>query len=160
MRPKETFVEKLRIAFLVLLILIALPIILPLVVIALLLSLLHRMAVHALIWLVWLPRGKDILLVYSDSPIWHEYMTAQILPLVQSRAVVLNWSERKEWPKWSLAAHAFRTFGGDREFNPLVVLFRPLRPALVLRFWSAFRDWKHGRPESVEAIKRQLLTAL
>jgi hypothetical protein len=57
---------------------------------------------YLLVWALWLPRGKDVLLVYWDSPIWHEYVTTQILPLVQDRAVVLNWSERKKWSHRSL----------------------------------------------------------
>ena len=153
----ETFRGKLLAA---LVILIALPIWLPFLVIALFLFLLHRVALHVLIWVCWLPRGKNVLLVYSDSPIWHEYMTNQVLPLVKNRAIVLNWSERKKWPRWSLAAQAFWSFGGGNAFNPLVVVFRPTRPAKVFRFWAAFKDWKHGRTESVEAIRRQMLAYL
>jgi hypothetical protein len=109
---------------------------------------------------VWLPRGKDVLVVLSESPIWHEYMLAEILPPVQHRAVVLNWSERKRWPRWSFARHVFRTFKGERNFNPLVLVFRRFRRAKVFRFWQPFQEWKHGHKESVEGLKRQLLAAL
>jgi hypothetical protein len=112
--------------------------------IALTLGLAHRAALYALVWTLWLPKGRDILFVYSDSPIWHEYMTTQILPLVQSRAVVLNWSERKLWPWLSLAVSVFHSFGGGREFNPLVIIFRPFARAKLFRFWQPFQDWKRG----------------
>jgi hypothetical protein len=101
-----------------------------------------------------------VLVVLSDSPIWRDYMFDEVLPLVRHRAVVLNWSERKRWPTWSLARHAFRTFKGDRNYNPLILVFRPFRRAEVFRFWQAFQEWKHGHKESVEALKRKLTLAL
>lgn len=140
--------------------LLLLPVILPLAVVALGLFFLYRITLYLLIWTLWLPRGKDILLVYSDSPIWHGYMASEVLPLVQERAVVLNWSQRNSWQKWSLGVAVFRHFGGRREFNPLVILFPPVRSARIFRFWPAFKDWKHGDREPVKCLRRELLAAL
>ena len=133
---------------------------LPLILLALLLFALHRAILHALVWLVWLPKGKDTLVVYSNSPIWQEYMTEQVLPLVEDRAIVLNWSERSRWRKWRMTQQVFYNFGGHQEFNPLVVLFRPFRRARLFRFWSAFKEWKHGHSESLEALKNDLRMSL
>ena len=83
------------------LIILLLPIILPLSVLGFALFLFHRVVLYLLVWIVWLPTGKDTLLVYSDSPIWRDYMTQQVLPLVQERAIVLNWSERSKWRRWA-----------------------------------------------------------
>src|SRR5579863_9280507 len=80
--------------------------------------LIYKYMLYALIWTIWLPRGKDILFVSSDSLIWHDYMKSQVLPLVQQRAVVLNWSERKTWPRWSLSVAVFRHFGQSHAYNP------------------------------------------
>ena len=123
-------------------VLVLLPVVLPLALIALSMGLAHRAVLYALVWLLWLPRGKDVLLVHSDSPIWHEYITTQVLPLVQPRAFVLNWSERKRWPRLSLPVVVFRSFAGRREFNPLVVVFRPFARARYFRFWQPFQDLK------------------
>ncbi len=98
--------------------------------------------------------------VYSDSPIWHDYMATQVLPLVQERAVVLNWSERKKWSQRTLGVAVFHHFGGAGDFNPLVVLFRPFRSARLFRFWSAFKDWKRGYREPVERLRQELLARL
>ena len=87
-------------------------------------------------------------------------MATQILPLVQERAVILNWSERKKWPRWSLGNAVFHHFGGGSDFNPLVVLFQPLRLAKMFRFWSAFNDWKRGYKEPVERLTKELLACL
>src|SRR5579884_797938 len=129
-----------KIAFVV----VFLPLLLPLTALWLVIHLLRRMILYVLVWVLWASKGKDILFVYSDSPIWRDYMQTDVLPLVQDRAIVLNWSQRKSWRKWSLATQAFYAFGGERDFNPLIVLFHPFRRARVLRFWPAFKDWKRG----------------
>jgi hypothetical protein len=139
------------------LIILILPVWLPLV---LFLFVLRFVLVYLLVWLVWLPRGKNVLFVYSESPIWKEYMIDEILPLVRERAVILNWSERARWKRFSLALQIFEALGGDREFNPLVVVFRPLQNARKFRFWSAFKAWKHGDKEPVERLRQELLNEL
>jgi hypothetical protein len=82
------------------------------------------------------------------------------MPLVQERAVVLNWSERKKWSRWSLAVAVFHQFGGADDFNPLVVFFQPRRRAKIYRFWSAFKDWKRGHIEPVERLTHEFLASL
>ena len=142
---------------------LALPfvlLILLLAAIAIILHFLHKITVYILVWVLWLPKGKDVLVVYSDSPVWHDYMSAEVLRVVMERAVVLNWSRRKKWPRWSFAAHVFRTFGGHREFRPLGIVFRPLRRAEVFRLWQAFKDWKQGRKEPLEQLRERLLATL
>jgi hypothetical protein len=143
-----------------LLLLILLPIFLPLALLALVLYVSHRLALYMLVWVLWLPRGKNVLLVYSDSPIWHEYMLTQVMPLVREHAIVLNLSERSKWPWWSFRVHVFHWFAGDREFNPLVVLFRPFRRARVFRFWSAFKERKRGDEQAVDRLRQELLSVL
>jgi len=151
-RKKQNLSRKLAQAGLII---ILLPVV-PLALFSLTLFWLHRAFLYLLVWCIWLPRGKDALVVYSDSPIWRDYMMQEIIPLLENRAVVLNWSERRKWPKWSFAVHVFRSFGGRREFNPLVVLFRPFSNALVLRFWPAFKDWQHGQTTAVDSLRLEL----
>lgn len=115
---------------------------------------------YLVIWSFWLTRGKDILFVYSDSPVWRDYMLTEMLPLVESRAVVLNWSERNRWKRWSLRVLAFRFFGGRKAFNPLIVVFRPFRLAQKFRFWPAFREWKQGNKQAVEKLKVEIAHSL
>lgn len=139
---------------------IFLPIILPLVVIGIALHILNKVLVYLLIWVLWLPRGKDVLYVSSDSPIWKEYMETEIFPLVSKRAMVLSWSSRSTWPKRSLVVRVFRTFGHGRNYNPMVVLFRPFRRAMIFRFLPAFRERKHGNAARVEQLRQDLTHTL
>jgi hypothetical protein len=156
-RQKPTIAQNIRNAFIVLLFL---PIVLPLALITLTFWVAHRIALYALVGILWRPKGKDILFVSSDSPIWQDYMATRVLPQIRERAIVLNWSERKEWSPLSFRARVFHSFGGGREFNPLVIWFRPFRQARIYRFWPAFLDWKRGYKEPVERLSQDLLSAI
>lgn len=119
-------------------------------------NLVQSVRLYLAVWLRWLPSDKDILFVHSDSPVWRDYIEQQILPVIQERAVVLNWSQRST-PQWgpSLAVAVFQHFGGAREFNPMGIVFLPFRRAKVFRFHAAFRDYKHGKPEKLLALQRE-----
>ena len=131
------------------------PAILLLVVGILALFVLTSICLHILIWTFWCVRGRDVLFVYSDSPIWYDYIQERLLPPIRHRAVVLNWSQRKRW-RISLARAAFHHFGGYREFNPLAVVFRPFHRTRKFRFWQPFRDFKHGRPQALQEMEKDL----
>jgi hypothetical protein len=137
-----------------------LPLIIPLALLAVSFWALHRCSVWLLIQLWWLPRGKNVLVIYSDSPIWRDYMKQEIMPLVGDRSLVLNWSERRHWHWWFLSVHAFRSYGHSREFNPMVLLFRPAGRTKVFRFWQAFQDQQHGYPEPLIRLRQELSVAL
>ena len=111
------------------------------------------------VWLTWHPRGRYAIVVHSNSTTWQDYFATEILPAVGDRAVVLNWSERKRW-KPSFAVVLFRVFAGDRNFNPLAIVFPPFAPPRFFRFYRPFRAFKHGRPGEVEALRRDLLATL
>ena len=111
------------------------------------------------VWTTWCPRGRYALVVYSNSPIWQPYFDEQVLPAIGNRSVVLNWSDRTRW-KFSLSVASFRMFAGHRDFNPVVIVFPPFRWPRRFRFYEAFRAFKHGRPESVERIRTDLLRLL
>lgn len=139
---------------------VLLPVILPLAALVLFLSLFNKGILYLIVWILWIPRRKDVLYVSSDSSTWQNYMEAEIFPLVAARAVTLNWSSRKKWSKYSIAVHIFRTWGGSHEFNPMTILFRPFRAAQVFRFFRPFQESKHGDPTSLDQLRRDLIQAL
>ena len=134
------------------------PLILIVVSLALLLFVISTVSLHILIWSWWcLLRGRDTLLVYSDSPVWHDYVEQHIIPQLGKRAVILNWSERRSW-RFSIAKMAFYYFGGYRQFNPLGVVFRPFQRSRVFRFWLPFGDFKHGEPEALHKMENDFFS--
>lgn len=144
---KQSVVSKALIAFFVL-------ILSPILLVAVLCYLLWGAILYLAIWMTW--RNQFVIFVYSNSPTWKEYIEREILPHLQDRVVILNWSERRYW-KNSLAVLAFRYFGGYRNFNPIAVVFRPFRFVKTYRFYEAFKEHKHGHPNKVETLKRALL---
>lgn len=105
----------------------------------------------------WRDEGKDLLLVYSNSPNWQRYVEETWLPRWGDRAVVLNWSERSTWQKSRPEVALFRAFAGVREFNPLAIVVPPKgRHVAIVRFWLAFRDFKHGKDRLLRAAETEL----
>jgi hypothetical protein len=121
---------------------------------------LYAFSLHVLIWLRWGPAGTRVLFVYSNSPVWQSYIENNIVPRLPPGSVVLNWSERRHWPRWSLPVRVFRFFGGRREFNPLAVVVEPLCWGRTFRFWKAFRDAKHGNHEALRRVEAEFFKYL
>jgi hypothetical protein len=133
----------------------------PLIVAALLLWVFTRIALSLMVWLVWCMRGKSILFVYSDSPIWRDYIEDNFIPRIRTRSLILNWSDRRHWLKtFSLKSLVFHHFGGRREFNPLAVYFRPFRRHQTFRFHQAFHDWKHGKSATLKQIEEDFFACI
>ena len=129
----------------------------PILFIAVFLYVLWGAILYIAIWLTW--KKQHVLFVYSNSPIWRDYIEREILPYIQDRAVILNWSERRQW-KNSLAVLAFRYFAGYKNFNPIGIVFRPFHFVKTYRFFEAFKEFKHGDPKRVEEIKNELFEIL
>jgi hypothetical protein len=105
--------------------------------------------------------GKVAVLVYSDSPNWKEYIEREILPSVRDRVVTLNWSLRSEWKRNPpLEAQMFQYWGGTREFNPMAIIVPPKGRVRLIRFWKAFKEYKHGKPHSLTSLREELQEAV
>jgi len=129
----------------------------PILMITVFFYLLWGAILYIAIWLTW--RKQRLLFVYSDSPTWKDYIEREILPYIQDRAVILNWSERRNW-KSSLAVLAFRYFGGYRNFNPIAIVFRPFHLVKTYRFFEAFKEFKRGDPRRVEELRKELFDCI
>lgn len=106
-------------------------------------------------------QGKAGLLVYSNSPHWQAYIEERWLPRLEERLVVLNWSARQEWPRrHPLEAELVRRYLGQTEYNPAAVLIPVKGKVRVIRFWQAFRDYRHGRDRALRAAEAELFAAV
>jgi hypothetical protein len=135
------------------------PVLLVVVPLWLVFFLAASVCLHAMIWVCWCIRGRDVLFVYSNSPVWHGYIEHNILPRLGQRAVVLNWSKRKAW-RFSLAWLAFHHFGGRQDYNPLAVVFRPFCQTRTFRFLQPFADFKRGRPEALHRMESEFFALI
>jgi hypothetical protein len=115
-------------------------------------------ALYVLVWTFWLGVSpRRVVFVYSDSPNWKAYVQSRILPRLPENTVILNWSERRQWPRFSLPVILFRCFAGEREFNPIGLVFERWRLVKDYRFWQPFRDAKHGQRGALEFVEAQFL---
>ena len=112
-------------------------------------------------WGAHAARGRRVLFVYSDSPNWMAYIEENILPRIADRAVVLNWSERRLWSKkapWE--ARFFHRFAGDRDFNPIALVFCDRGRIRSVRFHRPFLDFKHGDDSALRDAEAELFKLL
>ena len=101
--------------------------------------------------------GKRILLIYSRSPNWHEYIESGWLPVLEPHVVTLNWSDRRKWGRWSsLPVLLFRHYKPFREYNPMVILMPESGKVRTIRFLVAFRDYKHGKMDALRKAESEL----
>ena len=141
----------------ILLIVVSLILFLPILLIAAVFYMLWGAILYVSVWLTG--RKQYVLFVYSNSSIWKDYVEREIIPRIKEKAVILNWSERKSW-RSSLPTFVFRYFGGQRNFNPIAIVFRPFQTVKTYRFYQAFKKFKHGNPTEVEEIKNGLFRNL
>ncbi|HKY61369.1 MAG TPA: hypothetical protein VJP59_10200 [Gemmatimonadota bacterium] len=110
-------------------------------------------------WRAHAAQGRPVLFVYSESPSWQPYIEENLLPRIRGRAVVLNWSERRHWASDSpWEARFFRRFAGDREFNPLALVFCARGRIRAIRFHEAFLDFKHGKDSALRDAEAELFS--
>ena len=132
-------------------------IIFSLILLAVVISYAHKWWLRTRFWLRYGSKGRNILFVYSDSPNWKEYIELNILPRIERYAVTLNWSERKKWKdEHLLESKVFKRWAGYREFNPVAIVFQPVGKVRVIRFWQAFRDYKHGKEGPLKRAEEEL----
>jgi lysylphosphatidylglycerol synthetase-like protein (DUF2156 family) len=147
-------IRVLKIAWIAIVALALIPLVVPLLIGWLIVRATISLILYILVWLCWCIRGKDILFVYSDSPVWHDYIEEHILPSIKTRSVILNWSNRRHWlRKWTLASLLFRNFAGQHEYNPLAIYFPLFWWHQTFRFRQPFKDSKHGKTETLRLVE-------
>ena len=102
--------------------------------------------------------GKDLLLVFTDSPHWRAYIEEHWLSKWSDRAVIFNRSQ--PWTHEQIEAQLWVNVAGDRDHTPLAIVVPPIGRATVVRFWKAFRDHKHGKDRALREAEKTLELAL
>jgi hypothetical protein len=150
--------SKARRPFLLTVVILTAPLWLAALVVLVIGRVIQVVALYAFVWSWWIGWARQrVLFVYSDSPNWKEYVEANILPKLPANTVVLNWSNRAQWPRLSVPVMLFRCFAGEREFNPIGLVFERLDIVERYRFWQAFRDAKHGHSETLRLVETKFL---
>jgi len=109
----------------------------------------------------WGRMGRVAVLVYSDSPHWKDHIEASVLPRVADRVVTVNWSRRSDWRRNKpIEVRIFEHWAGEHEFNPMAIVVPRRGEVFTFRFWAAFRDLKHGKPEALQEMEARFVAAV
>jgi hypothetical protein len=98
-------------------------------------------------------------LVYSDSPKWKRHIEQQVLPKLPPGSSILNWSQRRNWSRWSLSAHMFRLYAGRRAYCPIALVFRRGKWVEAFHFLAPFHAASKGNNAPLGQIEASLFQA-
>ena len=102
--------------------------------------------------------GKDVLIVYTGSPHWKDYIETNWLPRWGHRAVILD--RTRPWKADQVEARLWRALAGSAEHTPVVIVVPPRGRVHVVRFYLAFRDYKHGKDRALREAEARLARLL
>ena len=81
-------------------------------------------------WFVLPNQGKDVLVVRHGKSNFDPWLS-QVMPIVEDRALFLDYETRESWPRWSIPVKLFHTFGPTAkpvsslpDFLPSVIVVR------------------------------------
>jgi hypothetical protein len=110
------------------------------------LFLLYRVVLRMVAGVFWVNPTRDVLVVYNSPSEVSEY-ASQLLPLLEGRAVSLDYSERKRWRSFSFPTQLFHCFGPKPipefvmpHFLPVVIVFRKFGQPKTFGFGARSRD--------------------
>jgi hypothetical protein len=116
---------------------------------------LYGLLLCSMVWIDWSKKGKDLLVVYSSSEHSEGWMT-RLSPLIQDRAVLLDYTTRKTWPRTSPEVLLFEIFGPRpttefflQFYLPCVIVFPMFRRPITFNFGTHPKD----REERFEQLR-------
>ncbi|MFB3884454.1 MAG: hypothetical protein ACE144_04445 [Thermodesulfobacteriota bacterium] len=126
-----------------------------------LLPFVYRFGLKMGFWIRHGRKGKFILFVYSDSSNWKEYIETKILPRIETRSIVLNWSKRREWgTRMSFETKLFNQWAGSGEFAPTGIIFPLIGKVKVIRLWQPNQYGKSKKDGISKEAEKVLFTAI
>lgn len=102
--------------------------------------------------------GRDLLLVYTDSPHWKEYIESKWVARWRGRTVTLNRSH--PWSRKQPEAALWLAVAGITDHTPMAIVVPPRGKIRVITFFAAFRDFKHGKEQRLRAAEQELENAI
>jgi len=104
------------------------------------------------------PPNKFVLVAYTQSAAWAPFIEQSLLPQLGDAVVAIDRS-REDWKRSNpVEAMAVSFWGGLRAHNPIAIVIRNRWRVRVFRFYEAFQQFKHGRPQDLEIAVSEFLS--
>jgi hypothetical protein len=106
------------------------------------------------------PENKFVLLGYTQSAVWAPFIEQTLVPRLGEVVVCIDRS-KNAWKRDNpVEARALSFWGGIRSNNPIAVVIRKPWRVRVFRFYTAFQQFKHGKPRQLETLTAELLSCV
>jgi hypothetical protein len=102
--------------------------------------------------------GKDLLLVYTDSPHWKDHIESKWVARWPHRTVTLNRSH--PWSRKQPEAALWFAVRGIQAHTPLAVVIPRRGKLRVIRLFREFQEAKHGVGTMLRAAEEELEQAM
>ncbi|MFH0740020.1 MAG: hypothetical protein V1819_03285 [bacterium] len=88
----------------------------------------------------WFPKGKNAFFVYSSSKKWKSYFEQELIPKIQSKVIIWNWSTRHQqgWNNNLLEAKVLKFFRSFNHIYPLAIVFLPSGKVRIFDFYDSY----------------------
>jgi hypothetical protein len=122
------------------------------------LVLLYSTFICVLAWFMWASPTHEMLVVYNSESRRSEYLT-HLAPLIEGRAVFLDYRQRRNWPWLSISTQLFHHFGPKP--IPERFIIHHLPAVIVVRRFEWPKKFTFGersrREENLAALQRNLV---
>ena len=107
----------------------------------------------------WFSKGRHIFFLYSDSKKWKEYFEQKLVPKIQDKAVIWNWSTRQKdgWNENLIEAKIMSLFRPMGFFYPMAVVFLPSGDVKIFQFYLPYVNKIKSGKDDYNKMEKEFL---
>jgi hypothetical protein len=122
-------------------------------------KLLQQKKLFARIEKEWFPQSKYVFFLYSDSRKWKEYFESELIPKIQDKASIWNWSTRAQsgWGTDSIEAQIFKLHRPLGRYYPIAIVFIPGGVVKTFQFYTAYVDMIKSGDDRYKSLENEFL---
>lgn len=107
----------------------------------------------------WFPKGKHVFFLYSNSKKWKEYFEKKLIPKIQDKTVIRNWSTRQKdgWNENLIEAKILSLFRPYGEFYPMAIVFLPSGEVRIFKFYTPYISQLKSGKNNYNKMEKEFL---
>lgn len=107
----------------------------------------------------WFPKGKYIFFLYSDSKKWKDYFENELVPKIQGKASVWNWSTRQKdgWNDDIIEAKILKPYKLLGYFYPMAIVFLPSGEVKTFQFYTPYVNMLKSGKDEYNKMEKEFL---